>query len=312
VVVRSAVLSVIVAVVDGGAALERCLSALLTQDDPPPMEVLVPYDSTIAHVADKAAAFPAVRFLDIGRLQTSDPPTNATGKHELIDRRRAGGLAVARGEFVAMVEDRGVPRADWAASVVRLHRDHPNAVIGGAVENGRDRLLNWTVYFCDFGRYQLPFEEGVRRYVSDVNVSYKMRALEQTRSIWHPRYHEPLVHWALERAGETLLLSPDMVVEEIRDDLTLSGLLAERYAWGRLFGRLRGKNASVVRRVSLTAVAPFVPLVLFARFVRDQMVKRAPVGRLVAVAPLMLLLSCAWAAGEAAGTVGGQSETPRR
>ena len=304
-VVSGVVLTVIVAVVDGGAALERCLKALLTQSDPPPMEVLVPYDSTIAHVGGMASSYPSVRFLDLGQLPASDSPASAGGKHELIDRRRAGGLAVARGEIVAMIEDRAVPRADWAASVVRLHRDNPNAVIGGAIQNGRDQLLNWTVYFCDFGRYQLPFAAGVRRYVSDVNVSYKRRALEQTRDIWYPRYHEPLVHWALERAGEGLLLSPDLVVEQMRDDLTIASLLSERFAWGRLFGSLRNKDAALPRRLVRAAAAPLVPFVLLARFARDQMVKGMPMRRFIVVAPLMFVFSCAWAAGEATGSVAG-------
>lgn len=302
-------LSVVLTVVDGGAALRRCLSALLAQDGGPPMEILVPYDSTMTSVASviDEAALPApgvtVRGLDLGRIDTRHPPLSARGQHELIDRRRSAGLREAAAGIVAIVEDRGVPRKDWAANVIRLHNTLPHVVIGGAIENGRDRVLNWAVYFCDFGRYQRPFAPGPRRYISDVNVAYKRRALDETREIWQLRYHEPWVHWALERRGETLFASPDVVVDQIRDHLKLSGLIRERLAWGRLFGSLRARDASIGRRAGWVALSPLVPFVLFGRLVRDRLSKRRAIGRFVAAAPAAALLVCAWAAGEAAGAL---------
>src|SRR5215208_7078445 len=302
----SALLSVVVTVVDGGAALPRCLTALTSQVHGPSMDVIVPYDSTIESVALLTPAFPAIRFIHTGPLVSQRPPMTAGGQHELIDRRRAVGLAAARGEFVGIVEDRGVPRQDWAATALRLHRELPNLAIGGAVENGRDHWLNWAVFWCDFGRYQLPFEREPRHYLTDVNVVYKRQALERTRDIWHEKYHEPLVHWALERAGETLLLTPELVVDQMRDGLTVTGLLEERLAWGRLFGSLRVHESSAVRRFGLTVMAPLLPAVLFWRMIRDQIRKGAPPGRLFQVGPAALILLSAWAAGEALGYATGK------
>lgn len=310
------ILSVVVTVVDGGQALRRCMQALLSQERTPSMEILVPFDATVEATVRATAADAAggdnvsVRLVDLGAMAICGR-SGAGGQHELIDRRRAAGLAQARGELIAIVEDRAVPRPDWAATVVSLHRQFPNAVIGGAIENACDRVLNWAVYFCDFGRYQLPFVSGPRRYVSDVNVAYKRRALEQTRDIWQVRYHEPLVHWALEQAGEVLLVSPDLVVDEIRDDLRLTDLIVERLAWGRLFGSLRVRDASLARRLAYAAVSPLVPGVLFARFVRDRVVRGTPLGRLLGTAPAVLLLMCAWTAGEAAGCLAGESPADR-
>jgi hypothetical protein len=299
-------LSVVVTVVDGGAALRRCLTALTSQADAPAMELLVPYDSTITLVAQLAAEFPAVRFVDAGPPAGQPPFSSARGQHALIDRRRAVGLAAATGDLVGVVEDRGVPRPDWAAAAVRLHRALPNLVIGGAVENGRDHWLNWAVYWCDFGRYQLPFDRGPRHYLTDVNVVYKRQALEQTRDIWREKYHEPLVHWALESAGETLLLTPELVVDQLRDGLTVTGLLKERLAWGRLFGSLRVRESSRVRRIALTAISPLLPALLFWRLIREQVRKGAPSGRLLRVGPATLALLTAWAAGEALGYATGK------
>jgi len=257
-------------------------------------------------VAQLAAEFPAFRFIDAGQAPGERAPLSARGQHALIDRRRAVGLAAATGDLVGVIEDRGVPRPDWAAAALRLHRSLPNLAIGGAVENGRDHWLNWAGYWCDFGRYQLPFEGGPRHYLTDVNVVYKRQALEQTRAVWREKYHEPLVHWALENAGETLLLTPELVVDQLRDRLTVTALLEERLAWGRLFGSLRVHGSSPVRRIALTAMAPLLPAVLFWRMIRDQVRKGAPLGRLVRAGPAALLLVSAWAAGEALGYATGK------
>jgi hypothetical protein len=299
-------LSVVVTVVDGGATLRRCLTALTAQANAAALELLVPYDSTIASVARMAPEFPEVRFVDAGQAASQPALSSARGQHALIDRRRAAGLAAATGDLVGVVEDRGVPRPDWAAVAVHLHRSLPNLAIGGAVENGRDHWLNWAVYWCDFGRYQLPFERGPRHYLTDVNVVYKRQALEQTRAIWREKYHEPLVHWALEGAGEPLLLTPELVVDQMRDGLTLTGLLEERLAWGRLFGSLRVHGSSPVRRIAMTAMAPLLPPVLFWRVIRNQVRRGAPLGRLARVGPAALLLVTAWAAGEALGYATGE------
>jgi glycosyl transferase family 2 len=294
-------LSVVVTIVDGGAALSRCLAALANQETPPPLEVIIPYDDSVAGIPAIAQRFTAFTFLDLKTLHTSEPKTGPAGQHELYDQRRAAGLGAAQGDLVAIVEDRGVPRANWAATAVKLHARLPYPAIGGAIENGRDRILNWAVYFCDFGRYQTPFAPGARDYVSDVNVCYKRAAIVQTGPLWRTRYHEPLVHRALVDAGGVLFLAPELVVDEIRDDLHLGALIQERVAWGRLFATLRVADISGWRRAVLAVLSPLLPALLFVRLARDRAVRRRSRSRFIAASPLVLVLLCAWCLGEAVG-----------
>lgn len=298
-------LSVVVAVVDGNDALERCLRALVTQGEAPQMEILVPYDPSLLTVESIIAGFsasnPRVRGVPMARVETRRPHASLLGQHELIDQRRSAGLGEARGDLIAMLEDRSIPRADWAASLVRQHQQHRNLAIGGAVENGLDRLLNWAVYYCDFGRYQLPFEAGTRDYLSDVNLTYKRAALGLSRNVWSVRFHEPSMHRALTSAGEDLLLSPEIVVHEARDNLRTGSLLRERFAWGLLYGSFRARNASPLRRVTLSAASPVLPLVLFWRFLLGRLTRRTSMLHVLKVSPLVLLLMGTWATGEATG-----------
>jgi hypothetical protein len=299
-------LSVVVTVVDGGAALERCLTALGNQDGAPDLEVLVPYDASVTGIQPLGARFPKVGFIPLGTITTQRRWDGPAGQHELFDRRRAAGLKAVSGKLVAIVEDRGVPRANWARAMIDLHARLPHGVIGGAIENGREALLNRAVYICDFGRYQLPFDAGPREYVSDVNICYKREALLQTRALWEDRYHETTVHWALLRAGATLYLSPEPVVDEIRDDLTFGGLLRERLGWGRLFAYTRAREGPTWRRVLLAGLAPLLPGVLFLRLFRQYLGKGHPPFRFLTAAPTILCLLAAWSAGELTGYLTGK------
>jgi hypothetical protein len=294
-------LSVVVTIVDAGAALERCLTALAAQQAPPPLEILVPWDDTVVGVPELARRFPAVRFLGLGRLPTQAPPRSAAGQHELFDRRRAAGLAAATGEVVAILEDRGVPALDWARTMVDLHERLPYAAIGGAVENGRDGLLEWAVYYCDFHRYQRPFAAGPRTYVSDVNIGYKRRAIDRTVDLWRDQYHETTVNWALQRAGETLYLTPELVVEQHREGLRVGALMAERLAWGRLFACTRAREGGVAGRMLRAALTPVLPVALLVRHTRLQAARGVHLRRFVQAAPFVLLLQSAWSLGEAMG-----------
>lgn len=299
--VTAPVLSVVVTIVDGGEVLRRFLQALTSQEDPPSMEILVPYDESVSGTSGLAREFPSVQFPRLGPIKTERPIRSAAGQHELYDRRRAAGLAAARGSLIAILEDRGWPRADWARTVVRLHRDD-HAVIGGAIEGARAGLLNWAFYVCDFGRYGLPFESGPATWVSDVNVTYKRRVIDETRDLWKERFREPVVHWALLKRGESLFLSSELVVEHHRPPTRLGPLLLERFHWGRLFGHIRAMHVGLARRAVYIASGPLLPPLLLARHGRTQY-RKGNLARFVPAIPATAMLLVAWTAGEVWGCV---------
>lgn len=297
-------LSVVVTVVDGGQTLARCLEGLAAQEGPPDMEVIVPFDDTVNCDA-VAAQFPDVRFLDMGRVKTRASVASEAGRHELYDRRRAAGLRAAEGEIVAMLEDRGSPRTGWARALDRLHRDRRESAIGGAIECESPGILGRAVYLCDFGRYGLPRPEGLRDALSDTNVAYCRGALERVREQWEERFHEPRVHAAL--GARSLWFSPDVVVDQLRVDLSLAGLLAERFHWGRLFGAMRASRWSAGRRLAFAIAAPLLPPLLWVRLVAQRVRQGRMSSRFVlpclAAAPLLIL----WSLGEAVGYATGRS-----
>lgn len=296
-------LSLVVTIVEGGSYVRDFLKSLELLDNPPPMDVVVPYDASIADVAAFANEFPAARFIDMGEIKTEFPIGSEAGKHELYDRRRATGLAAATGDYVAMLEDRCRPDKDWARALVKLYAETGMNVIGGAIECGEPSgLVNWAFYACDWGRYGRPFASGAVDWVSDVNLSYSRKALDDTRHLWKDRYHEPIVHWFLIERGEKLWLSNEAMVRHLRPKVSLHHLLGERFAWGRLFGQIRVRGITPAKRLLLIAAGPVIPPVLWLRHYKTQAGKGRAI-RYLAALPCVMVLTMAWAMGEVWGYI---------
>jgi hypothetical protein len=301
---RRPALSVIVAIVsdttDGRIDprhLRGSLQALADQVDPPEMEILVPYCAEFDGLDELHKQFAGVRFLRV------DPPRGYTGRggsREHHDELRAQGIRLAQGDVVALLEDHARPDVHWCKNILEAH-SKPFAAIGGAIENGVDRPLNWAVYFCDFGKYQNPVPEGESEFASDANVAYKRTALGKIRSIWSERFCETTVNWELRSRGEKLALSPRIIVFQHRYNLRLAHALRERYIWGRSYARTRSLMLSGTRRAVYAALSPLLPGILFVRLARRALQRRRNHWEFAKAAPAIALLNLCWAAGECTG-----------
>lgn len=304
------VLSVVAVVVSdtvgrgaGLGPLTGCLEALERQIDAPETEIVVPHlprEEEAEELDLLARRFPRVRFLAVRDVP---PPVGASREHH--DVLRARGLAAARGEIVALLEDHARPDPRWCRHVVEAHR-LPHAAIGGAIENGIDRPLNWAVYFCDFHRYVSPVRAGATEFASDANVSFKRRSLEAIRPVWEASFHEPAVNAALAAKGETVALSPDLVVVQHREGLRPLEALKERFVWGRSYAAARTAAVTRERRFTLIATSPALPLLLTTRMART-VAERGRLRRVfVRALPWILLLTSSWSLGELTGYVAGR------
>lgn len=280
--------------------LNRTLASLERQADAPPMEVIVPHYPGVEGLDGCRRRFPHVRFVAINDLRRYSGGGRSREHH---DELRARGLALARSEIVAMLEDHGVPDPKWSAVVVAAHRQN-FAAIGGPIDNEVDRPLNWAVYFCDFGRYQSPMPEGETEFASDANVSYKRAALESIRPVWQDVFREPEVNGALQTLGHKLGIAPAMLVWQHRD-LELSDAVAERFVWGRSYGAIRGGSSGFSERILLAAASPLLPALMLQRMFAGALRKRRCLGAFLKALPLTAVLSASWACGEMAGYLAG-------
>jgi hypothetical protein len=303
---KNIVLSVVVRIVGEGVHLHRCLSRLVPQIEDRAIEVIIPYDSTISSIDLLKKDFPQVICVDMGVVKSEGRAGTLGVMHELYDRRTATGLAVARGEVLALLEDYGAPDPDWCDQVLEAHQ-LPYGVIGGAVEHEGSGTLNWAVYFLDFGRYQLPLDEGPAHYLTDVNVSYKRAALESVRELWKEQYNEVTVNWALARQGTVLWQRPQIVVREDRGKLSFLHLLVERFWWGRLFGCKRAQELSSFSRLLYIILSPAIPFVLLGRISGKVFRGRRNRAQFLLSFPQIVMMTLCWCLGEWVGYVTGRA-----
>ena len=284
--------------------LAGCLAALEQQIDPPPMEIIVPYHPNTDGIDAIRSRFPEVRLVTV-----ADPEIAArkAGSREHHDTLRARGLAAARGQIVALLEDQARPDRHWSEHIIAAHATDA-AAVGGAIENGIDRPLNWAVYFCDFARYQNPLPAGASEFASDANTAYKRAALDSVRPLWQASFREVVVNGALIAAGRSIVLSPDIVVYQQRSDLELGSALRERFVWGRSYGATRSTMLTTFRRLVYAALCPLLPLVTLQRIAGIAWRRRRHFGKFLRAVPLIALLSSSWSAGECAGYLGARDD----
>ena len=298
-------LSIIITIVDGPLCLRRCLDRLVPQISGLPVEVIVPFDATVSGIEAFEEEYPQIRFVCMGRVQTTSKPGTQAAAHEIYDRRKAYGLKMARGRILALLDDSCAPDPDWCDQVLTAH-ESPHSAIGGAVEHEGRGGFNWAVYFLDFGRYQLPLEEGSSTYLTDVNISYKREALESVRHLWEDRYKEVTINWELARKGQVLWRRPQIVVRQDRGRLSLKQLMVERYSWGRLFGSIRAHEVSPAIRLLYILFSPAIPLILIGRMAGK--VFGGKRNRLVFLRslPQTMVVTSVWCLGEFAGYLTGK------
>jgi hypothetical protein len=291
-------LSVVVCVVSDANHLEGCLTALGQQINPPPMEIIVPYEAESKDIGDLIGRYPEVQFHSVKNLRLLVNQKGVSREHH--DELRAIGLRIARGEVMALIEDHGRVDKRWAKNIMEAHME-PHAAIGGAIENEVDRALNWAVYFCDFGKYQNPLKTGPASYVSDANISYKRQALFSITEIWEDAFNETFVNGALMDQGEVLWISSDIVVHQHRQGLSLLAALKERYVWGRSFAGKRAQKMSFGKRLIYLALSPALSFILVLRKTQDVLTKKRLIGKFLLAFHLTYLLSVFWSAGEFMG-----------
>jgi hypothetical protein len=296
-------LSVVVRVVGGGDYLRRCLGRLQPQVQDRPIEVLVPYDASVAGIAEIKQTFPQFIFVSM-EAGANDAIDDRHTSHDLLDRRSAAGFHAARGRILAHLEDYATPDPDWCSEVIEAHR-LPYGVIGGAVEHEGRGLLNWAVYLLDFSRYALPLSEGPTDYLTDVNIAYKREALQSVDALWREQYNEATINWALARRGVVLWRRPQMVVRQDRGRLAWRDLVAERYAWGRLFGQVRSRDVSLSRRTIYLIGSPILPLLRLWRIATKTFGGRRNRTSFLLSIPHIIVMATAWSLGEFTGYAGG-------
>jgi glycosyltransferase involved in cell wall biosynthesis len=281
-------LSVVVASVNGRESLVRCLSSLAKSTEP--IEVIVVADPSAKQAAKQAIA------------EGSGIELICLEGRRTIPELRSAGIRRARGAVVAVLGDYYEVDARWASAVLASHRRHPQAAIGGAVENASgDRLVDRAAYLCEYHRFMLPFAEHASTMLPGPNASYDRIVLAREcsdlldRGAWDHVLHERLA-----ARGVRSWMDPSIVAFYTKR-LTAADFLMQRYRFGRSYGAARIAAAPLARRLSFAAAAPAIVVLQLWRITSLLLANRRTRRWILPCWPLFALSAVAWSAGEAMG-----------
>jgi hypothetical protein len=185
-------------------------------------------------------------------------------------------------------------------------------VIGGSVDNSPGQgIVDWAMYFLDYGAFMPPNEQGPVARLSGANVSYKRTALERVDPGAHRGFFENLINEDLKRSGHILHLAPAAIVYHDKH-YRLSQALANCYHLARSYAGQRIAGASPLRRIIYGAGSLVLPVLLPARVVGGILAKGRRVRELRLALPALFLLELAWFAGELCGYLLGEGVSRAR
>ena len=290
--------SVVLTSTTGGRALLDCIESFKRQGTPAELEIVVAACPSADSGDGASRPDPRVRVLQFSGRRS-------------IPELRAAGLGAARGRILAMSQDRCVAGDGWLAAVIEAHRS-ADAAIGGAVEPAADaRTVDWAVYFCEYGRYMLPFAAGPSDDLAGPNVTYKREALVEFEDLLRAGTWEPLWHWRLKERGLSMRRDPRLIVYH-RRHFTFSGFVRERYHYARSFAGQRFAHRAWVRRWLFAAGTPLLPVLVLFRMTRQIVPKRRHRREFLRAFLFIVVFSIAWAIGESVGYVFGSGQSAAR
>lgn len=288
-------LSVVIASCVGSPFITRCLDSLGPQ---------MAIDDVECIVVDRAGG-------EVAAGIESDFPWATLVRRfagESIPDLRRHGIAEARAEYVAIIEEHCIAREDWIATILRSITE-PLAAIGGVVEDSNfDRLTDWAVYFTEYGPYMPPSTRGITDDVCAANCVYRRDLLleylsESGNGCWEAGLNRRLIE-----AGETLVSEPELVVFKT-GPFGLRYYLRQRYLFSRAFAGTRREHVSTAFRVLYLLLSPLLILLLWARIGLRVLAKRRKIGKFLQVTPLLIPISATYVIGECVGFVVGPGDS---
>ncbi|MFN0150461.1 MAG: glycosyltransferase [bacterium] len=283
----------------GAPLLEQTLGALALQNPEPPSEVIVVRRTEDANADAR----------NLSALCTGARVVNETGN---VPRRRARGIAEARGEVIAIIEDTCVPAPGWARAIRSAHARGDAAVGGSVIPAPGLPAASAAAFLVEFGAY-LPSDGGAAHealHLPGCNLSYSRALLDANHDAWRDGLYETFFNARSAERGARVSFEPAaLVVYGART--TLARAMSDRFHHGRTYGGIRHRGRGLARFAIAAAGALLVPLIAL-RIARSISRAGSHGRRLWSAYPWTLPLAVAWAAGESLGALAGAGSSPEK
>ncbi|MGH9839344.1 MAG: glycosyltransferase family 2 protein [Blastocatellia bacterium] len=290
-------LSVVIAASNGPSSLRRCLESLNEEAKEEEIEIITVSNYDLGADPSIETNYPHVKFISL--------PAGTT-----VPELRTRGIARSSGKIIALIEDHCLVDRQWSSEITRAH-ELPYPAIGGSVENQScSHLLDWAVYFYDYGKYMPPNRAGAADALPGNNATYKRSALDQIQESYRDGFYETFVNEELKGRGETLYLAPAAIVYH-RNSYELRKMLAQFHHHARAYAGKRAASAGLLKRLAMAAGSPALPAVLTTRIALRTLSKHRRQKELWLSLPYIFALMTSWASGEICGYLLGAGDSAR-
>jgi GT2 family glycosyltransferase len=279
--------------------LSACLRAVLQADFPPDgLEVVVVDDGNPEELETRVPMPPSAVDVRWVRLSGNAGPAAA----------RNTGASVARGTYLAFIDDDCLADRDWLTRLLAALEANPGAAVGGGVLNGSDGNLfcaaDQTILDVAYAYYNA--DPSRARFFATLNLAVPAEAFRQFGG-FDPSHRtsedrEFCARWLAD--GRGMIYASDAVVVHAATS-SLGRFWRRHYAFGEGAYRFRSRHArSAGNRITLEPPAFYLRLVL-APFAVGLSARSAAVAALVALSQV----ASAW--GFAAARLAGHTSKGR-
>ena len=293
-------ISVVIASVNGLPSIAECLDCLSHQEGKIGYEVLVMDRCDAKTRQEIHGLFPQPE------IQLIEVPG-----HPSIPKLRAMGIARARGELIAILEDHcNVPQG-WFRAIIRL-REAGHKVISGPVENAAvDRIVDWAVFFCEYARFMPPIPPGTVDEIAGNCAIYAREVLDRIGPELREEVWETFLHARMKAMGVSFYCDPALTVAH-KKEFGFSYFISQRYHYSRSFAGMRMRAAPFWKRMAYSGGSMLLPAILFGRMTKTVCKKGRHRLKFLLAAPVIAVFLISWAWGEAVGALLGPGDSLAR
>lgn len=228
-----------------------------------------------------------------------------------LPRLLGAAIASCTGSVVAVTDVCCKLHRSWLRALSEVHQRCEAAIVGGAVEPESPRsLADWAAFFCEYGQFMLPLENGPARELPGNNISFKRSTLQTGSPYLAPEFWKTYWCQNVLRLGESAVVTDEVVVWHTRR-YRFARFLRRRFRHGWCFAAMRFPRAATARRLGYAVVTPLLPVLSTFRVLRAVLPKRRHLSAVLFSLPMIVAANLAWAVGEFWGYTFG-SESPCR
>jgi hypothetical protein len=201
-------------------------------------------------------AFRWVKIVEVG-------PLGATGEV------RARAVREASAPVVVFTEDHCFPEPEWADALLARHTE-PWAAVGPVLRNANpETLVSWADLLIAYGPWHAPGAAEAVEHLPGHNSSYKVAALlEYGDRLADLMESESVLQWDMRGRGHRLFLEPRARVAHT-NFAYWSTFGPVQLMNGRSFADTRRRAWPAWKRLAFAGASPLIPVVRFARALRD-------------------------------------------